>query len=121
MARDDEGLFTISAVARRFEIHPQTLRVYEREGLLSPQRSRGNTRLYSRSDLERLQIILNLTRELGVNRAGVEVILRLKEQLSRLEKEKEEILRYIMEAFQAGKLKRDTLVRIRSGKPWRCE
>ena len=67
--------FTISAVAEEFELHPQTLRLYEREGLLKPSRSEGNTRLYTDTDLERLEVILSLTRDLGVNLAGVEIIL----------------------------------------------
>lgn len=115
MDRDREEYFTISAVARRFEIHPQTLRVYEREGLLSPRRSRGNTRRYSRADIDRLRTILNLTRELGVNLAGVEVILRLKKQIKDLERRQEEILRNFLEGHLSGKGK-EALIRVRSGK-----
>src|SRR4029078_8929186 len=70
--------YTISAVAELYEIHPQTLRLYEREGLLQPSRSVGNTRLYADIDLERLEIILSLTRDLGVNLAGVEIILNMR-------------------------------------------
>lgn len=83
---------TISAVATRYEIHPQTLRAYEREGLLSPSRSRGNTRLYTPDDLGRLEVILNLTRELGVNLAGVEVILNMREQMERMRRDGERLL-----------------------------
>ncbi len=119
MASTEEEYFTISSVARQFDVHPQTLRVYEREGLLHPQRSPGNTRLYSRRDIRRLQTILNLTRELGVNLAGVEVILRLKEQVEELEKTQEEIIRYVMEEFQPVQGKKDALVRIRTGQLWR--
>ena len=72
--------YTISAVAELFDIHPQTLRLYEREGLLKPSRSEGNTRLYEDSDIERLEIILSLTRDLGVNLAGVEIILNMREK-----------------------------------------
>ena len=111
-----EEYFTISLVARQFDVHPQTLRVYEREGLLSPQRSRGNARLYSRADLERLRTILNLTRELGVNLAGVEVILRLKEQIETLKREKEEILRDLAACGRSGGPGK-TLIRVRHGKP----
>jgi len=78
--------YTISAVAELYDIHPQTLRLYEREGLLLPSRSVGNTRLYEDSDLERLEIILSLTRELGVNLAGFEIIINIlakKEQMRR--------------------------------------
>ncbi|HMH42844.1 MAG TPA: helix-turn-helix transcriptional regulator, partial [Pyrinomonadaceae bacterium] len=73
--------FTISAVAEEFDVHPQTLRLYEREGLLKPSRSEGNTRLYTDTDLERLELILSLTRDLGVNLAGVEIILNMREKM----------------------------------------
>ena len=72
----------ISAVAEKYQLHPQTLRMYEREGLLKPSRSDGNTRLYTDGDLERLEVILELTRELGVNLAGVEIILNMREKMS---------------------------------------
>jgi MerR family transcriptional regulator/heat shock protein HspR len=71
----------ISSVAEQYEIHPQTLRLYEREGLLKPSRSDGNTRLYTSEDLERLEVILHLTRDLGVNLAGVEIILNMREKM----------------------------------------
>ena len=77
----------ISRVAERFDIHPQTLRLYEREGLITPARSAGNTRLYDESTLERLETILTLTREMGVNLAGVEVILNMRDQLEDLQRE----------------------------------
>lgn len=82
---------TISAVARSYQIHPQTLRLYEREGLLKPSRTRGNTRLYTDQDLERLEVILTLTRELGVNLAGVDVILNMREKLERMRLEVERL------------------------------
>src|SRR5918996_2078665 len=75
----------ISAVAEQYEIHPQTLRLYEREGLLKPSRSEGNTRLYTDDDLERLEVILHLTRELGVNLAGVEIILNMREKMGEMQ------------------------------------
>lgn len=75
----------ISAVAEQYQIHPQTLRLYEREGLLAPSRSEGNTRLYTDDDLERLEVILKLTRELGVNLAGVEIILNMREKMSAMQ------------------------------------
>ncbi len=84
-ARD--GYVFIGVVAQRFGVHPQTLRLYEREGLIRPARSSGNTRLYDLETVERLEIILTLTRELGVNLAGVEVILELKSRLARMEGE----------------------------------
>jgi len=77
----------ISRVAERFNIHPQTLRLYEREGLIKPARSAGNTRLYDQKTLERLETILTLTREMGVNLAGVEVILNMRDQLEELKQE----------------------------------
>ena len=82
-----EAYVLIGVVARRFGVHPQTLRLYEREGLIRPARSSGNTRLYDQETVERLEIILTLTRELGVNLAGVEVILDLKTRLSKMEGE----------------------------------
>jgi MerR family transcriptional regulator/heat shock protein HspR len=77
----------ISAVAEQYEIHPQTLRLYEREGLLTPSRSDGNTRLYTDDDLERLEVILKLTRELGVNLAGVEIILNMREKMEAMQRQ----------------------------------
>lgn len=85
-ARDD-GYVLIGVVARRFNLHPQTLRLYEREGLIRPVRSAGNTRLYDLETVERLEIILTLTRDLGVNLAGVEVILDLRSRLTKMEGE----------------------------------
>jgi MerR family transcriptional regulator/heat shock protein HspR len=87
--------YTISAVAELYDIHPQTLRLYEREGLLKPSRSVGNTRLYEDSDLERLEIILSLTRDLGVNLAGVEIILNMREKMDAMQREFERFFDYI--------------------------
>ena len=87
--------YTISAVAEQFELHPQTLRMYEREGLLKPSRSEGNTRLYTDSDLERLEIILSLTRDLGVNLAGVEIILNMREKMDAMQREFERFFEYL--------------------------
>src|SRR5256885_12582837 len=87
--------FTISAVAEQFELHPQTLRLYEREGLLKPSRSEGNTRLYTDSDLERLEVILSLTRDLGVNLAGVEIILNMREKMDAMQREFERFFSYL--------------------------
>ncbi len=83
----------ISVVAKQFEVHPQTLRLYEREGLLKPSRTRGNTRLYSDKDLEVLSLILSLTRDLGVNLAGVEIILNMRRKMETMQ---EEMDRFIM-------------------------
>ena len=82
----------ISAVAEQYQIHPQTLRLYEREGLLRPSRSEGNTRLYTDSDLERLEVILHLTRDLGVNLAGVEIILNMREKMGAMQLQIEEFV-----------------------------
>ena len=77
----------ISAVAEQYQLHPQTLRLYEREGLLKPSRSEGNTRLYTEEDLERLDVILKLTRDLRVNLAGVEIILNMREKMSEMQRQ----------------------------------
>ena len=82
----------ISAVAEQYEIHPQTLRLYEREGLLKPSRSEGNTRLYTDSDIERLEVILHLTRDLGVNLAGVEIILNMREKMGEMQAQIQEFI-----------------------------
>jgi MerR family transcriptional regulator/heat shock protein HspR len=80
-----KAAYMISAIAEQYEIHPQTLRLYEREGLLKPSRSDGNTRLYTESDIERLEVILHLTRDLGVNLAGVEIILNMREKMAQMQ------------------------------------
>jgi MerR family transcriptional regulator/heat shock protein HspR len=87
--------YTISAVADQYQIHPQTLRLYEREGLLKPSRSEGNTRLYTDPDLERLEVILSLTRDLGVNLAGVEIILNMREKMDAMHREFERFFEYL--------------------------
>jgi MerR family transcriptional regulator/heat shock protein HspR len=92
MAKRSKAAYMISAVAEQYSIHPQTLRLYEREGLLMPSRSEGNTRLYTDEDLERLEVILKLTRELGVNLAGVEIILNMREKMAAMQKQIEEFV-----------------------------
>src|SRR5919109_1523282 len=87
--------YTISAVAAQYEIHPQTLRLYERGGLLKPSRSEGNTRLYTDADLERLEVILSLTRDLGVNLAGVEIILNMREKMDAMQREFERFFAFL--------------------------
>ena len=87
-----KAAYMISAVAERYEVHPQTLRLYEREGLLKPSRSEGNTRLYTDEDLDRLEVILQLTRELGVNLAGVEIILNMREKMSAMQQQIEDFV-----------------------------
>ena len=92
MARRVKAGYMISAVAEQYEVHPQTLRLYEREGLLKPSRSEGNTRLYTGEDLERLEVILKLTRDLGVNLAGVEIILNMREKMAEMQRQIEEFV-----------------------------
>src|ERR1700686_1837950 len=92
MAKPRKAGYMISAVAEQFQIHPQTLRLYEREGLLKPSRSEGNTRLYTDDDLERLEVILKLTRDLGVNLAGVEIVLNMREKMAGMQRQIEEFV-----------------------------
>jgi MerR family transcriptional regulator, heat shock protein HspR len=87
--------YMISAVSELYHLHPQTLRLYERVGLLKPSRSQGNTRLYTDSDLERLEVILNLTRELGVNLAGIEIILNMRDKMSQMQSEMESFIQFV--------------------------
>jgi MerR family transcriptional regulator, heat shock protein HspR len=121
-AADKTGgsFYHISSVAEMYGIHPQTLRLYEREGLLAPSRSEGNTRLYSAGDLKRLEIILNLIRDLGVNLAGVEVILNMRSKIERIEAEVAEFIDYVRREFIQGKeeefeARRRALVHVRPG------
>jgi len=94
MARQKaKAAYMISAVSEKYGIHPQTLRLYEREGLLRPSRSDGNTRLYTDDDLERLEVILSLTRDLGVNLAGVEIILNMREKMEEMQRQMESFVR----------------------------
>jgi len=94
-----KAAYMISAVAEQYQIHPQTLRLYEREGLLLPSRSDGNTRLYTDSDLERLEVILKLTRDLGVNLAGVEIILNMREKMEAMQRQIEEFVQTLNVEF----------------------
>src|SRR5580700_38420 len=87
--------YMISSVAELYQLHPQTLRLYERVGLLKPSRSQGNTRLYTDGDLERLEIILNLTRELGVNLAGIEIILNMRDKMGEMQSQMEAFMKFV--------------------------
>ena len=87
-----KAAFMISAVAEQYGVHPQTLRLYEREGLLKPSRSEGNTRLYTTEDVERLEVILHLTRDLGVNLAGVDIILNMREKMGQMQSQMQEFI-----------------------------
>jgi len=94
-AKKSQGAYVISVVAERFQVHPQTLRLYEREGLLKPSRTEGNTRLYTDGDLERLELILNLTRDLGVNLAGVEIVLNMRERMSEMQRQMQAFVNFV--------------------------
>jgi MerR family transcriptional regulator/heat shock protein HspR len=91
--------YSISVVAEMFDIHPQTLRTYEREGLLRPARTGGNTRIYSQEDVERIELIIRLTNELGVNLAGVEVILNMRERMEAMQRQMNDLLQAMAERF----------------------
>ena len=92
MRAKSKAAYMISSVAEQYSVHPQTLRLYEREGLLKPSRSDGNTRLYTEEDLERLEVILHLTRDLGVNLAGVEIILNMRNKMEAMQNQIEEFV-----------------------------
>ncbi len=114
-----KAYYMISAVAEKYGIHPQTLRLYERLGLLKPSRSDGNTRLYTEEDLGRLEIILNLTRDLGVNLAGVEVILNMREKMESLQNQVEEIIAFVRDQLPSSAsdaIRNDALVRVPASK-----
>ena len=110
--------YMISVVSKAYGIHPQTLRLYEREGLLKPSRTDGNTRLYSEEDLRQLEVILNLTRELGVNLAGVEIVLNMRRKMEQMQEEVSEFVAWVRQelarAAQAGWQERlqEALVRL---------
>ncbi len=105
MAKRSKAAFMISAVAQTYKIHPQTLRLYEREGLLTPSRSEGNTRLYTDDDLERLEVILKLTRDLGVNLAGVEIILNMREKMAEMQRQIEQFVSSLNEEISSQRAK----------------
>ncbi|HWF13647.1 MAG TPA: helix-turn-helix transcriptional regulator [Candidatus Acidoferrales bacterium] len=94
--------YMISAVAELYKLHPQTLRLYERVGLLKPSRSDGNTRLYTDSDLERLEVILTLTREMGVNLAGIEIILNMREKMAEMQQQMEAFTSFVQQELARG-------------------
>jgi MerR family transcriptional regulator/heat shock protein HspR len=94
--------YMISAVSELYKLHPQTLRLYERVGLLKPSRSDGNTRLYTDSDLERLEVILTLTREMGVNLAGIEIILNMREKMAEMQQQMEAFTSFVQQELARG-------------------
>jgi MerR family transcriptional regulator, heat shock protein HspR len=95
--RKSKGAYMISAVAEMYGIHPQTLRLYEREGLLKPSRTEGNTRLYTDEDLQRLEFILTLARDLSVNISGIAIILQMRERMEEMQRQIQEFVKYIQE------------------------
>jgi MerR family transcriptional regulator, heat shock protein HspR len=115
--RRENRFVMISVVAERLGVHPQTLRMYEREGLLTPVRSAGNTRLYDEDTIKRLETILFLTRELGVNLAGVEVILNLRAQMTEMQLEVDRLLQQVREQLrERGGIRREhSLVKVERG------
>src|ERR1700744_3704433 len=104
--RKSKGAYMISSVAEMYQIHPQTLRLYEREGLLRPPRSEGNTRLYTDEDLERLEFILNLARDLGVNIAGIAIVLQMRDRMEEMHRQMQSFVEYVrsemLTRFQQG-------------------
>jgi MerR family transcriptional regulator/heat shock protein HspR len=94
--------YMISAVSELYKLHPQTLRLYERVGLLKPSRSDGNTRLYTDADLERLEVILTLTREMGVNLAGIEIILNMREKMAEMQQQMESFTSFVQQELSRG-------------------
>ncbi|HXU46172.1 MAG TPA: MerR family transcriptional regulator [Thermoanaerobaculia bacterium] len=115
---EEQRFVMISVVAERFGIHPQTLRLYEREGLITPVRSAGNTRLYDEKAIRRLEMILTLTRELGVNLAGVEVVLNMQERMDQLQLELDHLLDFVRQEHsdrRAGVERQHALVKIERG------
>ncbi len=98
--RKTKGSYTISVVAERFSVHPQTLRLYEREGLLKPTRTKGNTRLYTDEDIDQLDVILSLTRDLGVNLAGVEIILNMRRKMAAMQRQMREFVKYVNNSME---------------------
>lgn len=99
--RKTKGAYMISVVAEMYEIHPQTLRLYEREGLLKPSRTEGNTRLYTEEDLKRLEFILNLARDLGVNISGIAIILQMRERMELMQQQMQEFVSYVQKEVAA--------------------
>jgi MerR family transcriptional regulator, heat shock protein HspR len=99
--RKKQGAYMISAVAEMYDIHPQTLRLYEREGLLKPSRTEGNTRLYTDEDLVRLEFILSLARDLGVNISGIAIILQMRERMEEMQLQMQEFVTYIQKEVLA--------------------
>ena len=120
MAEDPQTVFSISSIARLLRVHPQTLRFYEKKGLLRPSRTEGRTRMYSAEDVEELARLFRLTRDLGVNLAGVEIITRMRRRMVDMQKQIEDLLAYLRESGVEvkdleGRAPREALVRAAAG------
>jgi MerR family transcriptional regulator/heat shock protein HspR len=118
----DTPLYMISVVSELLAVHPQTLRLYEREGFIRPRRTRGNTRLYSERDVDDVRRVLHLTRDLGVNLAGVEVVLEMRRKMEKLQAEVEEKIEFLRQEMKREferRQSRNALVRTASGRPVR--
>jgi MerR family transcriptional regulator/heat shock protein HspR len=118
----DTPLYMISVVSELLDVHPQTLRLYEREGFIRPRRTRGNTRLYSERDVEEVRRVLHLTRDLGVNLAGVEVVLEMRRKMEKLQAEVEEKIEFLRQEMKREferRQSRNALVKMGSGRPVR--
>ena len=118
----DTPLYMISVVSELLDVHPQTLRLYEREGFIRPRRTRGNTRLYSERDVEEVRRVLHLTRDLGVNLAGVEVVLEMRRKMEKLQAEVEEKIEFLHQEMKKEferRQSRNALVKMESGRPVR--
>jgi MerR family transcriptional regulator/heat shock protein HspR len=109
MVTRENRLFMISVVSEMLNIHPQTLRIYEREGFIKPKRSVGNTRLYSEDDVEKLEMILRLTRELGVNLAGVEVVLSMRQKMEQMQRDMEETIQLLRTELEREMRRREEM------------
>lgn len=115
--RRKKGYFSISAVAKMFSVHQQTIRLYEKEGLITPKRSEGNTRLFSEEDVDRLEEVVYLTHKLGINIAGVSMILKLQRQIKKMQKEMNDMFTHAQdelkkESEQAQEIIKDTAQRL---------
>ena len=118
----DTPPYMISVAPELLDVHPQTLRLYEREGFIRPRRTRGNTRLYSERDVEEVRRVLHLTRDLGVNLAGVEVVLEMRRKMEKLQSEVEEKIEFLRQEMKREferRQSRNALVRMESGRPVR--
>jgi MerR family transcriptional regulator/heat shock protein HspR len=112
--RRKKGYFSISAVAKMFSVHQQTVRLYEKQGLITPKRSTGNTRLFSEEDIDRLEEVIYLTHEMGINLAGVEMILRLKKQIKKMQSEMNKLFNSTQEELEQESEKSKEAIRMSS-------